>query len=259
MRPDVSLVIAAYNSVGEIEGTLGKVRAYFEKQPYSHEVIVVDDGSVDSTKAALHASSLRYPQLKVLANGRNMGKGYSIRKGSLEATGRFVFYTDADLAYPIEGIESFLKPLQDGTYHVVVGSRVHAHSLFHLHPRYFRYLYRRHLMSRFFNWLARTSLRIQVMDTQCAFKGFTVEAANAIFSRVQVAGFAFDVEVLLIAQRLGYRITELPVTFAFHGEVSTVKVIETACRALVDLVRIYLWDRRGKYRGDDRASPPSDL
>lgn len=249
MRPDVSLVIASYNSVGEIKRTLGKVQAYFEKQGYPHEVIVVNDGSTDGTKAALQDFVPGYPELRVFTNDRNMGKGYSVTKGILEATGRFIFYTDADLAYPIEGIESFLKPLKEGTHEVTVGSRVHADSLFHLHPRYFRYVYRRHLMSRFFNWMVRTSLGIRVMDTQCGFKGFTAEAAKAIFSRVGISGFAFDVEVLLIAQRLGLRIIEIPVTYIYGGEVSTVKVVENACQALADLVRIYRWDRLGKYRG----------
>lgn len=249
MRPDVSLVIASYNSGGEIEATLGKVQTYFEKQPYSHEVIVVNDGSTDATEAALHTFSLCYPDLKILAHGRNMGKGYSIKKGVLEAKGRFVFYTDADLAYPIEGIEAFLKPLREGTHDVAIGSRVHAASCFHLHPRYFRYVYRRYLMSRFFNWTVRSLLGIRARDTQCGFKGFTAEAAKAIFSKVSIAGFAFDVEVLLIAHCLGYRIMEIPVTYIYGGEVSTVTIVKTGVQALADLMRIYLWNRQGKYRG----------
>jgi len=248
VRPEVSLVVASYNGVREIEGTLGKVQAYFGSQPYAAEVVVVNDGSTDATAAALDVFSRRYPELKVLVNHRNMGKGYAIQKGMLEASGRFIFYTDADLAYPIEGIEPFLKPLQEGTHEIAVGSRVHANSLFHLHPRYFRYVYRRYLTSRLFNWTVRTLLGIGVRDTQCGFKGFTAEAARVIFSQVRISGFAFDVEVLSIAQRLGLRIIELPVTYAYSGEVSTVKFILSACQALVDLARICWWDRRGTYR-----------
>ena len=247
-QPDVSLVMASYNGIGEIEETLRKLQAYFEKQGYVHEVIVVNDGSSDDTEAALHGFSLRYPELKILSNGRNMGKGYSIKKGVLEAKGRFIFYTDADLAYPIQGSEAFLKPLWARTSDVVVGSRIHAASLFYLHPRYFRYVYQRHLMSRLFNWVVRATLGIRVMDTQCGFKGFTAETAKIIFSRVEISGFAFDVEVLLIAQRLGLRIMEIPVTFAYSGEVSSVKIVKTACQAFWDLVKIYRRDRQGKYR-----------
>ncbi|MDE2058806.1 MAG: glycosyltransferase, partial [candidate division NC10 bacterium] len=164
MRPDISLVIASYNSVREIKESLRRLQAYFEKQPYSHEIIIVDDGSSDHTEATLGDFSLRYPELKVLGNSRNMGKGYSIKKGVLEAKGRFILYTDADLAYPIEGIEAFLLPLWMKSHDVIVGSRVHAASLFYLHPRYFRYVYKRHLMSRFFNWVVRAILGIRAVD-----------------------------------------------------------------------------------------------
>jgi dolichyl-phosphate beta-glucosyltransferase len=247
MRPDVSLIVAAYNSAREIEQTLARARAYFDKQPYLHEIVVVNDGSTDGTAAALALVSRDYPQLRILDNSSNMGKGYAIRRGVLVATGRFIFFTDADLAYPIEGIQAFLQPLWDGTHSLAVGSRVHASSVVHLHPRMFRYIYHRHLMSRLFNWLARTSLGVTVMDTQCGLKGFEADAAREIFSRVLISGFAFDVEVLLIAQRLGYRIAELPVTCAYRGEISTVRILRHAASALKDMVRIYLRDRRGGY------------
>jgi dolichyl-phosphate beta-glucosyltransferase len=249
MRPDVSLVIAAYNSAAEIELTLTSVRAHLDKQPFPHEVVVVNDGSTDATADVLEAIARDYPQLRVLDNGKNLGKGASIRAGVLRATGRFVFFTDADLAYPIEGIQALLQPLWDGTHTVAVGSRVHAASVIHLHPSYFRYVYHRHLMSRFFNWLARASLGIRVMDTQCGFKGFEAGAARAIFSRVSVSGFAFDVEVLLIAQHLGYPIAEIPVTCVYRGEISTVRIARHAGEAFRDLVKIYRRDRRGAYRG----------
>src|SRR6516165_8027847 len=138
MQPKMSLVIASYNSGCEIEKTLCHVQQYFGRQPYQHEVLVVNDGSTDTTEASLHGFSRHYPELRVLVNRKNMGKGYAIKKGILEATGWFILYMDADLAYPIEGIEAFLKPLQEGTYDIAAGSRVHAASVFQLHPRYFR-------------------------------------------------------------------------------------------------------------------------
>jgi dolichyl-phosphate beta-glucosyltransferase len=247
MRPAVSLVVAVYNGSDEIEKTLCRLQQYFAKQAYPHEVLVVNDGSTDTTDASLRVFAQHYPELRVLVNERNMGKGYSVKKGVLEATGHCIFYTDADLAYPIGGIEAFLKPLREASHDAVVGSRVHAASRFHLHPRYFRYLHKRHLMSRFFNWLVRQLFGIHVMDTQCGFKGFTAEAAKAIFSRLRIRGFTFDVEVLLIARRLGYRVAELPVIFAYEGEVSTVKVLKIICRSLIDLTRICWRDRRGRY------------
>jgi dolichyl-phosphate beta-glucosyltransferase len=248
MRPLVSLVIPSYNGADEMPETLQKTQAYFAKQSYVHEVIVVNDGSEDHTAYTLKALAADYPELVVLQNELNMGKGYSIRRAILESTGRYVFYTDADLVYPIETLDSFLPPLMTGMYDVAVGSRVHDASSFRLHCRHFRYVYRRHLMSRLFNWVVRTSFGLHVMDTQCGFKGFSAEAAKTIFSRVGISGFAFDVEVLLIAERLGYRVVELPVNFAYEGGVSTVKILKISCRTLIDLTKISYWNQWGNYR-----------
>jgi dolichyl-phosphate beta-glucosyltransferase len=247
MRPLVSLVIPSYNSVAEILETLQTTQAYFAKQPYIHEVIVINDGSQDHTAATLKELASGYPELVIRDNARNRGKGYSVKRAVLEANGHYVFYTDVDLSYPIETLESFLPPLMAGDYQVSVGSRVHEASTFRIHCQHFRYVYRRHLISRLFNGAVRTSFGLRVMDTQCGFKGFTAEAAKAIFSRVGISGFAFDVEVLLIAARLGYRIVELPVNFAYKGEVSSVKVLKIAPQTLLDLVKIYWWNHRGKY------------
>jgi dolichyl-phosphate beta-glucosyltransferase len=248
MRPLVSLVIPSYNSGDELPETLQKVQTYFAKQSYIHEIIMVNDGSQDCTASTLDAVAAEYPELVVLTNDSNMGKGYSTKRGILESVGRYIFHTDADLAYPLESLESFLIPLMAGRYDVSVGSRVHEASTFRIHCRHFRYVYRRHLMSRLFNWVVRTSFGLRVTDTQCGFKGFTAEAAKAIFSRVGIPGFTFDVEVLLIAQRLGYRVAELPVNFAYNGEVTSVKVLKIVARTLLDLMKIYWWTHQGKYR-----------
>jgi dolichyl-phosphate beta-glucosyltransferase len=247
MKPLVSLVIPSYNGVHEILTTLQTTQAYFAKQPYIHEVIVIDDGSQDHTAASLKALVPGYPELVIRHNQRNRGKGYSVKRAVLEADGHYVFYTDVDLAYPMETLESFLPPLMTGNYDISVGSRVHEASTFRIHCQHFRYVYRRHLMSRFFNWVARTSFGLRVKDTQCGFKGFTAEAAKAIFSRVGISGFTFDVEVLLIAKRLGYRVAELPVHFAYDGEASNVRVLNIVARTLLDLMKIYWWNHQGKY------------
>jgi dolichyl-phosphate beta-glucosyltransferase len=248
MRPLVSLVIPSYNGDDKILETLQTTQAYFAKQPYVHEVIVIDDGSQDYTAATLEVLAAGYPELAILHNGHNRGKGHSIKRAVLEANGHYVFYTDVDLAYPIETLDSFLPPLMAGNYDVSVGSRIHEASTFRIHCQHFRYVYRRHLISRLFNWVVRTSFGLRVMDTQCGFKGFTARAAKAIFSRVGSSGFAFDVEVLLIAKWLGYRVAELPVNFTYKGEVSSVKALKIGPPTLLDLTKIYWWNCRGKYR-----------
>jgi dolichyl-phosphate beta-glucosyltransferase len=248
MRPLVSLVIPSYNGIDEILEALRKTQVYFAKQPYIHEVIMINDGSQDHTAATLKAVAANYPELVILHNNRNRGKGYSIKRGILEATGHYVFYTDVDLAYPIETLESFLPPLMAGSYEVSVGSRVHEASTFSIHCRHFRYVYRRYLMSRLFNWVVRISFGLRVMDTQCGFKGFRAEAAKVIFSRVGISGFTFDVEVLLIAKRLGYRVAELPVNVSYNGDASSVKVLRIVAQTLLDLMKISWWNHQGKYR-----------
>jgi dolichyl-phosphate beta-glucosyltransferase len=248
MRPLVSLVIPSYNGVDQILETLQTIQMYFAKQPYIHEVIVINDGSQDHTATTLKALEANYPELVILHNDRNRGKGYSIKRAVLEANGHYVFYTDVDLVYPIETLESFLPPLMTGSYEVSVGSRVHEASTFRIHCRHFRYVYRRHLMSRLFNWIVRTSFGLRVLDTQCGFKGFTAEAAKAIFPGISISGFTFDVELLLIAKQLGYRIAELPVNFAYNGESSTVKVLNLVARTFLDLLKIYWWNYQGKYK-----------
>lgn len=246
--PDVTLVIASYNGGRELTDALRHMERFFTERPYGHEVIVVNDGSTDGSGAVLESAARHATALRVLTNDRNMGKGFSIRRGMLEAAGRFVFYTDADLAYPLESLDAFLDPLQAGLADLVVGSRVGPESFVQVQPRHFRYIYRRHLMSRSFNWLVRALLGIRVMDTQCGMKGFTAAAAQAIFSRVTVPGFAFDVETLLIAHRLGYRILEQPVLCIYRGEVSSVRLWRDATHAMVDLAGMVLRDRKGYYR-----------
>jgi dolichyl-phosphate beta-glucosyltransferase len=246
-RPDVSLVIACYNGGQDLSATLEQLERFLAGRPYGHEVIVVDDGSIDGSAAVLASAARDTVTLKVVTNDRNMGKGFSIKRGMLEASGRFVFYTDADLAYPLESLDSFLEPLRAERADLVVGSRVQPESFVQVQPRHFRYIYRRHLMSRSFNWLVRALFGIRVMDTQCGLKGFTRAAAQAIFPRVTVRGFTFDVEVLLIAHRLGYRILERPVLCIYRGGASSVKIWRHATRALVDVADMALRDRRGFY------------
>ncbi len=244
---DVTLVIASYNGGRALGATLEQVERFFAQRSYTHEVVVVDDGSDDGSTAALTAAAGRSRALRVLVNDRNLGKGTSIRRGVLAATGRFVFYTDADLAYPLASLDDFLEPLRAGRAEVVVGSRVEPESFVQVQPRHFRYIYRRHLMSRSFNWVVRALLGIRVMDTQCGMKRFSALAAQAIFARVTVPGFAFDVEALLIAHRLGYRILERPVLCVYRGEVSSVKLWRDAARALTEVGRVWGRDRRGEY------------
>lgn len=247
-RPQVSIVIPSYNNEHELQRTLSTMHQYLDKYSYSHQLIVINDGSTDGTETMLRDAQSLYPQLQVLTNDRNRGKGYSVRRGVLEAAGDFVVYTDADLAYPIETIELLLAPLQDGTADVAVGSRMHPLSDVRLHPRHFGYLYRRHLLSRAFNFLVRRLFRLSVTDIQCGLKGFKDTAARSVFSLVTIPGFAFDVEAMLIAHRLQYRISEVPLSCVYQSDMSTVRILANAGGVLRDLLNIFVKFQLRHYR-----------
>lgn len=244
MTPRLSVVIPAYNEARVIGETIQRVAAYLDGR--DAELIVVDDGSVDQTREVVREQQTRYPWVRLCESGANYGKGHAIKQGVLASNGRYVFYTDADLVYPIEGIEPFVAALERGS-DVVIGSRSHAQTLFALNPRHFSYIYQRYLIGRAFIALVNWWLGLRVSDTQCGFKGFRGEAAHAIFERTRLHDFAFDVEALYIARQLGSRVEELPVYFLYLGEQSSVELIKDSLRMLRDLAIIRRNGRRGLY------------
>jgi dolichyl-phosphate beta-glucosyltransferase len=200
------------------------------------EIIVVDDGSDDGTAdAALQAEADQVLELK-----ENRGKGAAVRAGVSVASGSYVLFTDVDLAYEPSQILKLIEALNAGA-DVVLGSRRHSASQEVNSPGVVR-----EWGSRVFNRLTRIVVPSPHLDTQCGLKGFTSEAAQTIFSRAKVDGFAFDVEVLFLARNLGCVITEIPVTLD-HVEQSTVKFIPQAIRMLWDVIRVRVWSNLGRY------------
>ncbi|TAK36811.1 MAG: glycosyltransferase family 2 protein [Chloroflexota bacterium] len=248
---ELSLVIPAYNAARMIVGSLRRARAYL-KDRWSYEIIVVDDGSADRTVGTITRLQAEDPTLRLLCNGKNRGKGYAVTRGMLEARGRYILCTDADMVYPLDLIETFIDKLNEG-YDVAVGSRVVEGSLYAMHPRHFPYIYQRHLVGRVFIWVVHRVLDLPITDTQCGFKLFRREAAQAIFPRVELSSFAFDVEVLLIGRRLDYRIAEMPVYYRYDGEGSSVQLFRDSLKMFTDLLIIRKNDARRRY-GPDRAS-----
>jgi len=243
-EPCLSVVIAAYNEEQVIGASVERVASYLAGG--DHELVVVDDGSRDRTAALVEALQPRYPQLRLLRLPRNQGKGSAIRAGVLASRGRYVLYTDADLVYPIEGVEPFMRALDAGA-DVAIGSRRHARTLFALNPRHFSYIYQRHLVGQAYIWTVDRALRLGVSDTQCGFKCFRGVVARDIFARLTLSDFAFDVEALYVARLLGYRIVELPVYFVYLGEQSSVELVRDSLRMLRDLHTIRENGRRGRY------------
>ena len=264
----LSVVIPAYNEAGRIRRTLEATIGYLENSADTYEILVVDDGSSDDTATvaadtAQNAKSRR-GTTRVLRYPANRGKGYAVRYGVLRATGAEILYMDADLATPIEEIEK-LRAAMAGTAgaEVALGSRpLSASQLLVRQPWY------RELAGRGFNAVVQLVATPGIHDTQCGFKLLTADAARQIFSRARLDGFSFDVEVVFLARRLGYRTVEVPVRWA-HQEgaaafATTGAYVRHGLAMVADLTRIRLTHQgvrslRSEARTDSASSyhPPA--
>ena len=229
--PDLSVVIPAYNEEVRIGPTLGKVSAYLTRRGIEAEVVVVDDGSWDATVRHVEDAARELP-VRVLRNGINRGRGFSIKRGCLEASGRVILSTDADLSTPIEEVDHFVSWLDRG-YDVVIGSRsLDPRTVKRRQPPY------RERMGLVFNRLVQALVLRGIADTQCGFKAFSAPAAGAIFPRLSIDRFCSDVEALVVAHRLGFRIREEPVAW-YDSPMSRVRLLRDPLNMVFDLIRIF--------------------
>ncbi len=205
-EPFLSIVIPAFNEAQRIGSTLEKVREYMRSKPYGTELIAVDDGSSDRTADLLNEAAGRFPAMRVLPNERNRGKGYSVRRGVLDARGEFVLFSDADLSAPIEEADKLMAELQSASADAAVGSRALRRELIGTHQPWYR-----ELGGRFFNLLVRLFTGLSVRDTQCGLKLFRRVSTRRAFEQQRVEGFGFDPEVLFLIERGGGKIVEVPV------------------------------------------------
>ncbi len=249
MTPLLSIVIPAYNEARRLPDTLRAVLAFAAAQPFEVEIIVVDDGSTDDTVVQAEAIREQHPGITLIRNDHR-GKGYTVRTGMLAARGQYVLFTDADLAVPMSEWTRF-QPLLEHDYDVVIGSREGLGARRIGEPRH------RHIMGRIFNAIVRLIAVGGIQDTQCGFKAFRREASDRIFSSVQLYGpdarqvrgaavTAFDVEVLFLARKLGYRIKEVPVSWRYGVE-TKVDPLRDSWRNFSDVVRVRWNDLRGRY------------
>lgn len=245
-QPHLSLIVPVYNGGPAIRRSLVAITEFLAGQSFASELLIVDDDSDDDTPAVLDEYRSEFEGFRLFRNDRNRGKGYSVARGMLAATGRYRVFTDADLAYPAEEVAKILASLERGA-DVAIACRVLPESRYLMSPSFFSYLYTRHLMSRAFNAAVRWTLVPGVLDTQAGLKGFTAEAAETIFSRITLARFGFDVEALHIARRHGLTIEQTAVHFRYDSEPTTVRFAHDAIDMAVDLVRIRLNDLRGRY------------
>lgn len=243
----ITLLIPMYNEGRIVEGTLLEVSSYMKEVfGEDYEILFVNDGSIDGCDKKV--AEFRDDAVRLVSYAENRGKGYAIRRGVEEARGEIIFFTDCDLAYGTKVIKEFYDRLLREGADVAVGSRA-------LHPEgYAGYTPLRRLVSRAYLLLLKLAGGLRLSDSQCGCKGFRGEMAKKIFSYAEIDRFAFDLEAILLGQRMGASFIEIPVKVERHGE-SKVHLVKDTLRMLRDLMkmkrRIKLLDIKEKCKEND--------
>lgn len=203
----LSVIIPAYNEEQRLGRTLESVRSYLARQPYEYEIIVVNDGSTDGTGQVVRRSQADSKRIRLIEYSPNRGKGFAVRTGMGEATGEYRLFMDADGSTPIEEIEKFWPRFKEGNS-VVIGSRRVPGSVIRTEQPGYRL---------FLGWALRKAVQAivgtRIVDSQNGFKAFTAAAADAIFPEQTVSGWAFDIEILVLARARGFAIAEVPIVW----------------------------------------------
>jgi dolichyl-phosphate beta-glucosyltransferase len=244
---ELSIIIPAFNEERRLPKTLERIHAYLLARGLRGEIIVVDDGSSDGTPAFVESARQMYSELRLISNGRNRGKGFSVRHGMLEARGDLALFTDADLSAPIEEADRLLAAIRERGYDGAIGSRALDRKLIEVHQSPVR-----EAAGIVFNRIVRILTSTDFADTQCGFKAFRMSRARPIFERQRVEGFGFDPEILFLAQRYGLRIAEVPVRWA-HDPATKVHVVRDSIHMFADLLAARWRAMRGRY--ERRALP----
>jgi glycosyltransferase involved in cell wall biosynthesis len=238
--PAYSIVIPAYNESARILAALRSVVACIRERGWRAEVIVVNDGSEDATGEMVIAFARNAPEVRLMQNPGNRGKGYSVRNGLLHAFGEVVMFTDADMSSPMEEAEGLFAAIAQGA-DIAIGSRwLKSSRQTHRQPLY------RQFFGRCFNWFVRAVMGLPFADTQCGFKAFTRAAAQTVFQLQTVDRWGFDPEILFIALKRGYRIVEVPVSWA-HDERTRMSYLKDGLQMLQEIAMVRWNAFTGRY------------
>ena len=247
-RPFLTIVVPAYNEEARLPATLAEIGAWMDARRLDAEILVVDDGSRDRT-AEIAAEALSGRRGRVLKNGENRGKGYSVRHGVLEAAGRFVLLTDADLSTPITEYDKVAAWVRDHDLDVAIGSRALPGSDVQLRQGVLR-----QTMGRAFNRIIRALTGLPFHDTQCGFKLLDRDRTRPLFEKMVLDRFAFDVELLFLCRRFGLTVREVPVIWR-NSPGSKVSILGDPLNMIYDVLRVRWRFRRGLYNPETTASP----
>ncbi|HIH14728.1 MAG: glycosyl transferase family protein [archaeon GW2011_AR17] len=236
---ELSIVIPAFNEEKSLEYSLQKIIDYGEKNFSDYEILVINDGSQDAT--ADIAEKFKAKKVKLIQNPKNMGKGFSVKLGMINAKYDLILFTDADLATPIEELPKFLKSIEEG-YDIAIASRsIEGANIEVAQTKY------RQVLGKAFPILVQNMVLKDFKDTQCGFKVFKKEAARKIFPRQTLQRWAFDVEILYIAKKLGYKIKEIPVTWIDKGN-SKLSPMKDSFKMFYEITKIKYNDLKKEYK-----------
>ncbi len=225
---DISIIIPAYNEEQRIVKNLKSALDYLQKQNLKFEIIVVDDGSDDNTVKVINNFN---DSIKVIQLGKNLGKGAAVRTGMLSAKGKITLFSDADFSTPLYEMQKLIKKIDDGA-DICIGSRALDRSYVKKHQPFYR-----EFMGKIFNQFVQFLVFKGITDTQCGFKAFKKEIANKLFSLSKINGFSFDVEILYLATKFGYKIEQVPVEW-YNDTRSKVNPIKDSLSMFLELIKI---------------------
>ena len=243
-----SFVIPAYNESSRIRPTLDALLRYTQEQSWDVEILVVNDGSTDDTAQDVREYGKQHPQILLVENPGNRGKGYSVRNGMLHARGDVCLFTDADLSSPMTEAPKLFAAIAQGA-DIAIGSRwLRTELQTERQPLY------RQAFGRIFNLALRIILGLRFADTQCGFKAFRRDAAQQIFPLQKIERWGFDPEILFLARRAGLKTEEVPVVWA-HSEGTRLNPLRDGLRMFVEVLRIRWYSIAGEYSGCPVPSP----
>jgi dolichyl-phosphate beta-glucosyltransferase len=230
-RPLISIIIPAYNESARIGNALAEVLRCVQERDWHAEIVVVDDGSTDRTPLIVQEFAQRHPEVRLMENPENRGKGFSVRRGMLHAVGEILMFTDADLSAPMEEAERLFDALRQGA-DIAIGSRWLDRKRQTVHQPLYRQFF-----GRCFNAITRLVMGLPFKDTQCGFKAFRRPVAQTIFQLQRIERWGFDPELLFIALKRGYKIREVPVTWG-HDERSRLSYLKDGVKMLEEIAYI---------------------
>lgn len=245
MEESLSVVIPAYNEESRIVATLEGVSGFLEDNFRNFEIVVVDDGSSDATRSVVERLARELGDITLISYPANQGKGYAVQKGVLASRGELVLFSDADMSTPVEEVKRLISSIREG-FDIAIGSRGLRESDVRLKQPWYR-----QGMGKTFNLMVRLLTVGGISDTQCGFKLFRGEVARSLFRKTLIKGFAFDVEVLFLAEKSGYKIKEVPVKW-FNSPGSKVRLFRDSFRMFLELLRIRTHYLAGRYSAAQR-------